>query len=334
METTSPTEEQAHEVHEPVLLAEVLEWLKPSEGMVIVDCTLGMGGHSEALLEAGPAIKVIGLDRDAESLDLARRRLQKYGERFLGIHAAFEDLSSTLAELGVGPVDGILADLGISSFQLEVGARGFSFQKDEPLDMRMDKSSGSTAADLINNLGEQELADLIFEKGEEPGARRIARAIVRERGARRIESTKLLSEIVVRALRKPGRWRIHPATRTFQALRIAVNGELERLDEFISSAISALRSRGRLMMISFHSLEDRIVKTAYRRESGRCVCSGRDARPAPQAASPDDDPLVCLRCGASKRVEVLTRKPIRPLEEEIARNPRSRSARLRVCERT
>ena len=332
MEVTSLTQERAHEIHQPVLLEEVLKWLRPREGALIVDCTLGMGGHTEALLSRNASTKVIGLDRDAESLELARRRLTKYGGRFLGIHSAFEDLSAALIKCEVGPVDGILADLGLSSFQLEVGARGFSFQKDEPLDMRMDRSRGSTAADLINGLSQEELANLIFEKGEEPGARRIARAIVKERAIRRIDSTKLLAEVVVKALHKPGRWRIHPATRTFQAMRIAVNGELERLDEFISSAISALRSGGRLLVISFHSLEDRIVKTAYRRESGRCVCAGRDLRLIP-AVPAKDDSLFCLRCGARKRIEVLTRKPIRPSEEEIIRNPRSRSARLRVCER-
>ena len=329
MESIQPTDRLSQEPHQPVLLTEVLEWLKPGEGALIVDCTLGMGGHSEALLKENPTARVIGLDRDSESLELAQARLSEFGDRFLAVHSDYEDLSQVLEERGIIVVDCILADLGISSFQLEAPERGFSFLKDEPLDMRMDRLGGLTAADLVNDFGEKELADLIFEKGEERGSRGIARAIVKERTRQRIESTKQLADIVIRALHQRGKWRIHPATRTFQALRIAVNGEMERLNEFISTAISMLRIGGRLAIISFHSLEDRIVKNAYRRESGRCICEGREARPVSGNGS-----VVCLTCGAARRVAILTRKAIRPSEQEMDRNPRSRSARMRICERT
>jgi 16S rRNA (cytosine1402-N4)-methyltransferase len=318
--------------HQPVLLEEVTYWLRPERGGMFIDCTVGLGGHAEAMLAASPETVVIGIDRDLESLELARKRLATFGDRFLGIHADFKDLPELLSRVGAPEVRGVLADLGISSLQLENAERGFSFLFDAPLDMRMDRSGGETAADLVNRLGERELADLIFEYGQEHGARRIARAIVRERGRQKIVTTKQLADIVVRALNIPGRWRIHPATRTFQALRIAVNRELVGLAEFVSDAVSALGRGGRLAIISFHSLEDRIVKRAFRLESGKCLCE-----PAvPSAGFADAESTsntTCHRCGARRRVVILTKKPVRPSSEEIKRNLRSRSARLRVCEK-
>jgi 16S rRNA (cytosine1402-N4)-methyltransferase len=322
--------------HEPVLLNEVIEWLRPHPGGVFVDCTLGLGGHSEALLNASPDARVIGIDRDMDALAMAQERLSIFENRFRAVHANFADVTGVLRELGADKVRGVLADLGVSSLQLDRGERGFSFAQEAPLDMRMDASGGETAADMVNHLAERELADLIFEYGEERGARRVARAIVRQRATARITTTKQLADIVVRALRVPGRWRIHPATRTFQALRIAVNQELLALESFIPEAIPHLDSGGRLAIISFHSLEDRIVKRGFQRESGRCTCqAGRRANYLGNAAGGPDGPgdIVCAVCGARSRVKVLTRKPVRPTQAETERNPRSRSAMLRVCER-
>jgi 16S rRNA (cytosine1402-N4)-methyltransferase len=295
-------------LHEPVLVDEVLGFLRPELGGIFVDCTVGTGGHAEALLRASADAIVIGIDCDAESLEQARQRLAGFGARFQAVHANFKELPKLLERLGVSQMRGALADLGLSSFQLESAHRGFSFAIDSPLDMRMDTSCGLSAAELVNRLGERQLADLIFEYGQERRARKIARAIVAERARRPIETTAQLAKLVAKVI---GRWaprRIHPATRTFQALRIAVNRELEGLDRFISDAISALEPGGRLVIISFHSLEDRIVKRALRLEAGR---------------RPDLNP----------RVRILTPKPVRPDRSEIERNPRSRSARLRACEK-
>ena len=368
------------DAHLPVLLDEVINWLRPEEGGVFVDCTVGMAGHSKALLGASDSVTVIGIDRDAESLELATKRLEEYGERFKPVHSDYKTIKSVLAAFGDSPsiahdlnsrvegggkrgsgsdqrrgpanahsstaneegalkstlkVRGILADFGISSYQLDQAERGFSFTQDAPLDMRMDRSSGETAADLVNDLDERELADLIFEYGEERGSRKIARAIVREREKSRIETTSQLANTVIRALKVPGRWRIHPATRTFQALRIKVNMELEGLGDFISSAISCLQIGGRIAIISFHSLEDRIVKNAFRIEAGQCQCPSGPRRAFGETLESEVglDDVVCEVCGARKRVTILTRKPGRPSETEIAVNPRSRSARLRVAER-
>jgi 16S rRNA (cytosine1402-N4)-methyltransferase len=334
--------EQKRQVHEPVLLAEVTRWLQPEKGGTFIDCTLGLGGHAEALLRASSNTRVIGIDRDTEALQLAKERLAIFENRFQAVHADFADMESVISELGIIEAQGMLADLGVSSLQFDKAERGFSFASDAPLDMRMDRTSHKTAADLVNTLADRELADLIFEYGQERGSRRIARAIVRERGREPITTTGRLADIVARAIRVPGRWRIHPATRTFQALRIAVNRELESLERLIPAAISALASQGRLAIISFHSLEDRIVKRSFLRESGRCVCEV-DLRARMEAIHPrraefaddgSDEPVViCNRCGARTRVRILTRKPVRPGEEEVERNPRSRSALLRVCEK-
>jgi len=307
--------------HIPVMPVETLGMLDAGRGGIFIDATLGPGGHSELILEASPATRVIGLDRDAEVIEIARRRLAGYGERFKAVHSDYRRLKEILQGMGIESVAGILADLGISSYQLDTAERGFSFREagqGAPLDMRMDRTRDLTAADLVNTLSERELADLIFEYGEERAARRIARGIVKEREKSRIETTGQLAGIVIRAIHQKGYWRIHPATRTFQALRIAVNEELEGLDRFVADAVDLLEPDGRLAVITFHSLEDRIIKQALRYQSGRCRCS--------------PDQPVCI-CGAVRRVEILTRKAIQPGEDEIRLNPRARSAQLRACRR-
>jgi 16S rRNA (cytosine1402-N4)-methyltransferase len=302
-----------------VLLRETIELLAPERGGLFVDCTVGLGGHSEAILQASDDTRVIGIDRDDEALWLARTRLARFGARFSAVHANFRDIQRVLANAKVTRAHGILADLGVSSLQLNSPLRGFSFRHDAPLDMRMDATSGTeTAAELLGRLPEAEIARIIFEYGEERNSRRIARWIVERReSGEPIRTTGELARLVERAnARKKRDDRIHPATRTFQALRIAVNHELEGLNEFIEQATDLLQSNGRLVVISFHSLEDRIVKRAFRRLSGYCECSPRAPR--------------CL-CGARKAVELLTRRPIAPTADEIAENPRARSAKLRAC---
>jgi 16S rRNA (cytosine1402-N4)-methyltransferase len=304
--------------HRPVLLQETLRWLEPERGGLFVDCTLGLGGHSEAILEAAAETRVIGIDRDLEALDWATNRLARFGERFRAVHANFGDIARVLAEASESEASGVLADLGVSSLQLDAAHRGFSFRHDAPLDMRMNASGDEeTAAELLASLPEEEIARIIFEYGEERRSRRIARWIVerRERGEP-LQTTRELAELVARAVGKHRTDRIHPATRTFQALRIAVNRELEDLGRFLETAIDLLQTDGRLVAISFHSLEDRIVKQSFRRLSGRCECPPR----AP----------VCS-CGARPAVEILTRRPVTPTEAEMDENPRARSAKLRAC---
>ena len=299
-----------------MLLGEVLAALEPDRGGLFVDCTLGMGGHAEALLEADERVRVVGLDRDAESLAMAGERLARFGDRFRAVHADYRDLADALEG---EPAAGVLADLGISSHQLDEADRGFAFSREAPLDMRMDRSEGETAADLVASLSESDLADVLYEFGEEHRSRRIARAICRERERAPIRTTTRLAEIVARASGIPRhKHRIHPATKTFQALRIAVNRELDGLDRFVEAAVEALTPGGRVAIISFHSLEDRIVKRTFNALSGQCSC-------------PPGLP-VCV-CGARKIVRVLTRKPVVPSEQETDANPRARSAKLRVAER-
>jgi len=319
--------------HEPVLLEEIIEWLRPEGGGTFVDCTIGLGGHARAILAASSETNVLGIDRDSETLAPARERLSIFEGRVRLVHANFSDIASVLNDVGLTEVSGVLADLGMSSPQLQKSERGFSFSYDAPLDMRMDQSRGETAADLINQLDEREIADLIFKYGEERGARKIARAIARERDRAEITTTKQLADIIVRALNIPGRWRIHPATRTFQALRIAVNDELNALERFIPDSVSALEKGGRLAIISFHSLEDRIVKRSFLRESGRCTCETKIGLAGKRRKEAVIDEIICEHCGARTRVRILTRKPVRPRSSEIERNPRSRSSLLRVCER-
>jgi 16S rRNA (cytosine1402-N4)-methyltransferase len=305
--------------HHPVLLEEALRLLAPPRGGTVVDCTVGLGGHARRLLEAvGPSGKVLGLDRDPESLRRARENLREFAGSFVPVRSDFRELARVLAGLGIAAVDALLADLGVSSFQIDSPARGFSFAADGPLDMRMDPSSGPTAADLVARLGEAELARLLRDFGEERAARRIARAIVRGRQREPIRGTRELARIVERAAPGSARRRIHPATRTFLALRIAVNRELEGLGEFVVEACRALRPGGRAAFIAFHSLEDREVKRALVSLLPRCTC-------------PPDFPRC--ECGRRGLVERVTRKAVRPGPEEIRANPRSRSARLRVVRR-
>lgn len=305
--------------HTPVLVDEVLFYLDPRLGGIYVDATVGLGGHARALVERLQGdVLILGLDRDAESLELARQRLAGFGDRVRLHRENFKNLPLLLNNLGYRELDGILVDLGVSAYQLLTPDRGFSFQEDAPLDMRMDRGQKRTAADLMNELSEEELADLLFQYGEERASRRIAREIVRERQRSPITRTGHLRRVVERATHPPMPWRIHPATRTFQALRIAVNDELQGLDEFILNAVGYLRTGGRLVMISFHSLEDRIIKQKFKLLSGLCIC---------------DLPALLCKCPRQKRVEVLTKKPVEASQEEIGRNPRSRSAKLRAVQK-
>ncbi|HVB37386.1 MAG TPA: 16S rRNA (cytosine(1402)-N(4))-methyltransferase RsmH [Vicinamibacterales bacterium] len=290
--------------HEPVLTAEVLDYLAPGRGGVFVDCTVGLGGHARALLQAG-ASRLIGCDRDSDALAVAADRLAPWRDRVELVHADYRDLEAVLDARGVDAVDGVLADLGVSSLQFEGAGRGFSFQRDEPLDMRMDRSGGDTVADRLRDVEESELADVIFQYGEERFSRRIARAIVDARRRAPIDTTGELAAIVRRAVPRRGFTRIDPATRTFQALRIWVNGELDGLDRFLEAAARRLRTGARLAVISFHSLEDRIVKHTFR----------------------------ALERHGTAGVRVLTKKPVTPGDEEVAANPRARSAKLRAIER-
>jgi 16S rRNA (cytosine1402-N4)-methyltransferase len=302
--------------HTTVLLAETLKFLNSENAGVFVDATLGAGGHAEGLLEANLHNQVIGIDQDPIAINLAKDRLKPFGKRFSAINSNFREIH----ELLKAPVDGIVADIGVSSMQLEDPKRGFSFRLDAPLDMRMNPASGTkTAADLLAELREEEIANMIFEYGEERLSRRIARLIVAKRElGEPIKTTAELAELVERAVRSKVRDKIHPATKTFQALRIAVNDELNALKIFLDGAVEMLKPKGRLVVITFHSLEDRIVKRRFEKFSGRCSCPPRIP--------------VCI-CGAKKIVNVLTKRPVRPMEEELARNPRSRSAKLRACEK-
>ncbi len=304
--------------HRPVLLFEAVELLATERGGLFVDATLGLGGHSEAILEASPDTRVLGIDRDREAIRLASERLARFGTRFRAVHANFREISRILDEAGEREASGVLADLGVSSLQFDTPERGFSFRHDAPLDMRMDATGGEeTAAELLESLSEEEIARVIYEYGEERKSRRIARWIVerRERGEP-LRTTGELASLVARAVGYKRGDKIHPATRTFQALRIAVNGELEGLDEFVETAVDLLQTRGRLAVISFHSLEDRVVKRALRRLSGHCECGRRVP--------------VCA-CGARRAVEILTKRPVVPSEQELEENPRARSAKLRAC---
>ena len=303
--------------HRPVLLEEALEFFVPERGGLFVDCTVGLGGHSEAILQSSNETRVVGMDLDPAALAYARQRLASFGDRFRAFQANFRELAVVLSRAGERDPSGILVDLGVSSLQFDSPERGFSFRFDAPLDMRMDPTSGATAADLLQQLPESEIAAIIFEFGEERHSRRIARRIVerREQGEP-VTTTKELADLVATAVGGGKRQQIHPATRTFQALRIAVNKELEGLGDFVQSAVDLLIPDGRFAAISFHSLEDRILKQEMRRLSGQCQCPPR---------------LPVCSCGARKIVEVLTRRPVAPTAREIEENPRARSAKLRAC---
>jgi 16S rRNA (cytosine1402-N4)-methyltransferase len=309
---------EAENVHLSVLLNETIEFLRPERGGLFVDATLGLGGHSEAILASSPGTTVIGIDQDSEALDLAKQRLSGFHSRIAFFHANFSEIRQVVNDAQKGDPDGILGDLGISSLQMDSETRGFSFRFDAPLDMRMNPDQGGqTAAELLATIDYEDLANIIYRYGEERNSRKIARWIIekREKGEP-ITTTFKLAALVKRAARTNPKDKIHPATRTFQALRIAVNGELEVLEQFIFDSVEILKTNGVLAIITFHSLEDRIVKQAFQRLSGKCQCPPRMPK--------------CV-CGAVRKVEILTRKPVIPAESERNQNPRSRSAKLRAC---
>ena len=300
-------------MHTPVLLPEVLHALEPKDGGVYVDCTVGMGGHALAILESTqPSGRLIGFDCDAEALRIAEERLSPYRHRVSLIHANFASLNEQFQ----GNADGLLMDLGVSSYQLDTADRGFSLRQDGPLDMRMDLASHPSAFEVVRDLSESELAKIIWEYGEERRARQVARAVVQARSQQPIRTTIQLAKVIQRVVPRTGHMQIDPATRTFQALRIYVNRELDRLKEGLQHAIRALRPGGRLCVISFHSLEDRIVKQTLRDMARSCVCPPK---------------LPVCRCEHEPQVIVLTKRPLIAQDDELKLNPRARSAKLRVA---
>ncbi len=308
-------------MHKSVLLEEVVRMLNPKSEGVYIDGTVGAGGHAAAILEAAaPHGRLFGFDRDKKALSIAHQNLASFGERVRLFHSNFDQLAAAAQTYQIPAVDGILLDLGVSSMQFDQGERGFSFQVDAPLDMRMDQTLDVTAADLVNTLSAEELADVIYQYGEERRSRRIAQAIVEQRP---IQRTKELADIISkitgggRPRHRKHKPQIHPATRTFQALRIAVNDELGALERTLPQALALLKPGGRLAVISFHSLEDRIVKQYFKQESQDCICP--------------PEQLICT-CGHRAAVRVLTKKPVTPTLKEIDDNPRARSAKLRVVE--
>jgi len=306
--------------HLPVLLEECIAHLRPAPGMTMVDGTLGGGGHAaEILKRIAPDGLLIGLDKDMQAIERCRERFAGFAGRILYAHSDFKELPRVLAENGIGPVDGILVDLGVSSFQLEEAERGFSYNQDAALDMRMDMTSGLTARDVVNGYAEEDLRRIIREYGEEKWAGRIAQFIAKRRGQASIETTADLAGIIRNAIpaaaRRSGP---HPAKRTFQSIRIEVNGELAGLGKAVEDFAALLKSGGRLCVITFHSLEDRIVKQAMRKLQDPCEC-------------PPDAP-VCV-CGKIGTVRIITKKPVIPTEKETEENPRARSAKLRVLEK-
>jgi len=299
----------------PVLLSETLEFLEPERGGVFVDCTLGLGGHSQALLAANPTLRLIGIDRDPVAHEQARRRLAAYSERVRFVQGEFSDVEELVRNEGVGKVQGVLADLGVSSMQLDTPERGFSFRFDGPLDMRMG-DSGPTAGDIVNRYAEADLVRIFSEYGEERQARRVARAIVASRREEPLSTTGELRSVVHGAKKQYGRRRIDPATQVFQALRIEVNRELSGLERLMSQIANLLERDGRLVVISYQSLEDRIVKNTLR-----------------DLARGEIDEVTGRSHSETRLLEVLTRKPVRPSEAEVGVNPRARSARLRAARR-
>jgi len=294
-------------LHTPVMLMEILDYLNLKEGQTLVDATIGTGGHSSAILERIiPTGKLIGIDRDSESLAIAKERFKDFSRNTEFVHSNFSDIENILVNFNIKNIDGILFDLGVSSFQLENAERGFSFQTEGPLDMRMDRSSYISAYDLVNNLNEEEISNLLWAFGQERWHNRIAHNLVQERERHPISTTQELSNLVINAIPHRYRryhYRIHPATRTFQAVRIAVNRELEALEQAITSSIKLLNTGSRICVISFHSLEDRMVKLTFR------------------------------KFAAEGKIEIITPKPLTPTPAEIEENPRSRSGKLRVAEK-
>ncbi len=306
--------------HKPVLLEECLQALAIRPDGCYLDGTLGRAGHSLAILRRLTTGRLVGIDRDMAAIGAARERLADFQDRVTLVHGNFRDLGRILQETGTGPLDGMLFDLGVSSPQLDEARRGFSYMQDAPLDMRMDESEALSAADIVNTWSQEELRRVLYEYGEERYAPRIAQAIVRRRGDRPIETTGELVEVIRSAMPAAAlREKQHPAKRSFQALRIAVNGELEALPPMLAAAADGLKPGGRLAVITFHSLEDRIVKQTLRELATGCTC-------------PPQFP-VCV-CGKKPRLKLITRKPVTPGPEELAENSRARSAKLRVAERT
>jgi 16S rRNA (cytosine1402-N4)-methyltransferase len=307
-------------LHTPVLLNETLSLLRAVDGGLFVDATLGLGGHTEAILENSQQSEVIGIDQDAHAIEATRRRLDRFGGRIRIVHANFSAIKKVVRDLTAESPKGILADLGVSSLQFDSETRGFSFRFNAPLDMRMNPDSGDeTAAEILADRSEEEIADIIYEFGEERRSRKIARWIVeRRKKGEPVETTKQLADLVERAIGRGGKDKIHPATRTFQALRIAVNHELDIIEGFLKDSVYILTTGGVLAVITFHSLEDRIVKQTFQYLAGKCICPPRIPK--------------CV-CGAEKRVEIITKKPVVPGDEEIAANPRARSSKLRACKK-
>ena len=306
--------------HEPVMLKEVLDFLQPQSGKTYIDCTVGGGGHAlEIVKRILPDGRLIGLDRDEEALIAAAECLSEYRENVILEKANYADLEAVMERLGVRSADGALLDLGVSSRQLESPERGFSFRHDSDLDMRMDRSDRVTAKEIVNAWSERRLSEVIWTYGEERWAKRIAKFIVERRSRRPIRTTRELAEIILAAVPAGARTeRIHPATKSFQAIRIAVNREIESLQAGLDAGISLLGPGGRVCVLSYHSLEDRVVKETFARHAGRCTC-------------PSGLP-ICV-CGAKKSIRILTKRPLTPTDEEVRVNPRSRSAKLRAAEK-
>lgn len=305
-------------MHISVLSEETVALFREIKPELIVDATLGLGGHSELLLEDLPQSRLIGIDQDEAALKIAGKRLERFGKRVSLHHSNFENLKKVIHDAGDELPDAILADIGVSSMQLDDPERGFSFRADAPLDMRMDRTSGNiTAAELIAETDEEELANIIYRFGEERRSRKIAKWLKnRQREGRPVTTTGDLADLVERAVGRSRMDKTSPATRTFQALRIAVNDELGVLERFIGDSVEILRTKGILAVITFHSLEDRIVKRAFQRLSGKCECPPR---------------LPVCQCGAVRLISPLTKKPIVPSQTEIEKNPRARSAKLRAA---
>ncbi len=307
-------------IHKSVMVDEAMEYLITNPEGTYVDATVGLGGHTGAILRnTGTGGKVVGLDVDEEVLDIARERLESYSSKVVLRNNNYSAIDKVLADLGVEQLDGIIADLGMSSFQIDSSGRGFSFQRDEPLDMRMDATLRFRAYDLVNEMTVDEITKVLKTYGEERWAKRIAKRVVEKRKGSKIKSSAELAGIVSDAI--PNKFhspKIHPATKTFQAFRIAVNNELENLKDFITKSVSLLKVGGRIAIISFHSLEDRAVKSSFRRFASPCVC-------------PPDLPRCS--CGKEKMLKIITPRAITPSEDEVLNNPRSRSAKMRVAER-
>ncbi len=304
--------------HESVLEREVIQNLNLCGGSLIVDGTLGDGGHAELLLKNTTSVRVLGIDRDMRAIERAEKRLAPFRDRITLVHGNFSDIKTILKKANVMNVDGLLLDLGVSSPQLDSPDRGFSFMRNGPLDMRMDSSQKITAADLLVELPDEELVSVIKEYGEERFSKRIVRAIRQAQKQSAIKTTLQLSNIISSVIHASRQTKIHPATRTFQALRIAVNGELEHIKKALRDSVDILQESARVIVISFHSLEDRIVKNFFKTEEKGCVCPPK---------------IPICSCGHKQRLKIITRKPIIPAVEEVRLNSRASSAKLRVAER-